>query len=242
MGTVVSYDVHTAGGEAPPELYAALARCRALLARHDALFSLWKPESPMSRLRRGELDLAQAPAEIVTVLERCGEARRLSGGFFDAAAMPGGLDPTGLVKGWSAAQALGLLVAAGFPDAMVNAGGDVAVAGSPDGRSRWRIGVQHPDERLALLAVLEVEAAIATSGTYERGPHLIDPRTGRPGSRLASASVLGPDLALADALATALAVAGPEGLGFVEAAGYEGFAVGFDGARSATAGLPLATD
>ena len=53
--------------------------------------------------------------------------------------------------------------------------------------------------------------AIATSGTYERGAHLIDPHTRRPATRLASASVTGPDLGLADALATAVAVAGRDG-------------------------------
>jgi thiamine biosynthesis lipoprotein len=246
MGTVVTVDVHTPGGAVAPQLHVALARVRALLQGYDALFSLWKPQSPMSRLRRGEIDRDSAPGEIGAVLDACAAARQLSAGWFDPWAMPGGLDPTGLVKGWAAARALDLLTAAGHPDAMVNAGGDIAVSGSPDGAGPWRLGVQHPDRAGALLAVVELDgvlrAAIATSGTYERGAHLVDPRTGRRRARLASASVVGPDLAQADALATALAVAGPEGLAFVDAAdGYEALALTVDGTVLATAGLARAS-
>lgn len=239
MGTVVSFDVYgPAGSTLPERAYAALARARASLQRADAVFSLWKPDSPMSRLRRGELALGDAPPEIGEVLDRCEEARRLSDGWFDPWAMPGGLDPTGLVKGWAAQRARDLLVHAGCADVLVNAGGDVAVAGSPDGRSRWRVGIQHPVVRDALLAVLEVDAAVATSGTYERGEHLVDPRSGQRRTRFASASVTGPDLAIADAMATALVVAGPEGVTLIESLpGYEALAVERGGRFWRTAGL-----
>ncbi len=63
---------------------------------------------------------------------------------------------------------------------------------------------------------------MATSGPYERGAHLIDPATGRPASRAASATVTGPSLALADALATGVAVGGDEALALV--AGLPGYA------------------
>lgn len=243
MGTVVTLDVYAADDPVPPALHAALARARAVLRRADAVFSLWKPQSPLSRLRRGELDLADAPPEVARVLELCARARRLSRGWFDPWAMPGGLDPTGLVKGWAAAQALGVVVEAGWPDALVNAGGDIAVSGSPGGGDPWRIGIQHPRRRDHLVAVLEVESAVATSGTYERGAHLLDPHSGWRRARLASATVTGPDLALADALATALAVAGPEGLELVEAAeGYEALAVSLDGSELATSGLRRVAD
>ena len=64
---------------------------------------------------------------------------------------------------------------------------------------------------------------------------------GRPGARFASATVTGPDLGLADAAATALAVAGDDGFEFVAALeGYEAFAVAFDGSTSASAAFPFA--
>ncbi len=238
MGTVVILDVLSEDGAAPPALYAAVAQARALLQRADAVFSLWKPESPMSRLRRGELELAEAPPEVARVLELCERARMMTRGWFDPWAMPGGLDPTGLVKGWAASEALGVLVSSGHLDAMVNAGGDIAVSGSPQGGGAWRIGVQHPTCRDRLAAVIEVDGAIATSGTYERGAHLVDPRSGRRRAGFASATVTGPDLALADAAATALAVAGTEGLEMVEVTdGYEALAIAYDGSAFATPGL-----
>jgi thiamine biosynthesis lipoprotein len=89
--------------------------------------------------------------------------------------------------------------------------------------------------------VVYLTDAIATSGTYERGHHLIDPHTGRPGARAASASVTGPDLGLADALATAVAVAGPPGLDLVEALdGYEALIIALDGSRRWTRHFPFA--
>ena len=68
MGTAVSFDIHP--GDLPlPEVYLALARARAALHKVDAVFSTWKPESPLSRLRRDEIALSEAPAEVGDVLE-----------------------------------------------------------------------------------------------------------------------------------------------------------------------------
>jgi len=195
------------------------------LARADAVFSLWKPESPMSRLRRGEIACADAPEEVNEVLERCREVRALTEGWFDPWSLPGGLDPTGLVKGWAAARALDVLVDAGVEGAMVNAGGDIATAGEPSPGERWRIGVTDPADRSRLLCVVSSPGAVATSGTYERGAHIVDPFTGLPRARWRSATVVGTDLTTADGLATALVAAGAEGPPFVLAAGYGGIVV-----------------
>ena len=83
---------------------------------------------------------------------------------------------------------------------------------------------------------------IATSGTYERGDHLIGPQSGQPAARVASASVTGPDLGLADALATAVVVAGEAGLAFIGPIdGYAALIIGFDGRRRWTRGFPFAS-
>jgi len=241
MGTVVTFDVHDPDASPDPGVYLYLARARALLQRYDAMFSLWKPSSPMSRFRRGDIGLEQAPAEIAIVLDLCSIARSVTGGWFDPFALPGGVDPTGLVKGWAAQEALRMLAGAGYRDCIINAGGDVASSGHPYGSDAWRVGIRHPASRAHLLGVVEVAGAIATSGTYERGAHLIDPHTGRRQSRLASATVVGPDLALADAAATGLAVGGDEGFDFIEAlTGYEAFAVRPDGSTWASTGWSFA--
>jgi len=129
MGTVVTIDVYTTDGRAGAELSRELATARALLQRADAVFSTWKPDSPVSRLRRGEITSAQAPAEVSEVLEQCAIARELSGGWFDPWAMPGGIDPTGYVKGWAAQRALGAFRASSIYGAIVNAAGDIASVG-----------------------------------------------------------------------------------------------------------------
>jgi thiamine biosynthesis lipoprotein len=176
------------------------------------------------------------------VLELCEQARVLSQGWFDPWAMPGGFDPTGLVKGWAVEQALAILRLAGVDAAIVNGGGDIAVLGLPKDAHAWRIGVRHPWRPEALACVLETDRAVATSGCYERGPHLIHPRDGRMLFRTASATVVGSSLPLCDAMATALVVAdddGPEIARSLE--GYEAYMIGVDGKENATEGIVFAT-
>ena len=204
MGTVVTIDLFGDGDAVPDGAYVRLAHARAALRRADAVFSTWNEHSPISQLRRGEITVGQAPPEVAVVLGACETARSLSQGWFDPWAMPGGLDPTGYVKGWAAQRALDGLAGPGMAGAMVNAAGDVATFGCPGTGRPFRIGIVDPDDRRRLACVVELTGAIATSGTYERGEHLIDPQTGERQSRVASASVTGPDLGLADALATAL--------------------------------------
>jgi thiamine biosynthesis lipoprotein len=241
MGTVVTFDVFTREAEWGLEVSLGLARARDILRRADAVFSTWKEGSPMSLLRRGEITLEEAPAEVAEVLELCAAAREVSGGWFDPWAMPGGIDPTGYVKGWAAQRALAALSSSEIAGAMVNAAGDIATAGAPAVATPFRIGVVDPFSPGHLGCVVELTGAIATSGSYERGGHLIDPRSGRPIRRVASASVTGPDLGLADALATALAVAGDTALTMVDhLEGYEALVVSRDGTSRWTEGFPFA--
>ncbi|HEX9063883.1 MAG TPA: FAD:protein FMN transferase [Streptosporangiaceae bacterium] len=244
MGTIVTIDIYAWRAPGPAELTALrerASRAAEILRRADAVFSTWQPASPMSRLRSGSITLRQAPAEVTDVLDRCAIARDLSGGWFDPWAMPGGTDPTGMVKGWAAQQALEALATPLACGAIVNAAGDIASAGGLGDGTPFRVGIADPADPRLLAEIVELRGAIATSGSYERGPHLIDPRSGRPATAVASASVTGPDLALADALATALALAGEAGLEFVEPLdGYEALVIGLDGARRATARFPFA--
>jgi len=133
----------------------------------------------------------------------CCEARP---GYFDVRA-GGRLDPSGLVKGWAVAGAAARLAAAGARDLFIDAGGDIATRGGS-----WRIGIRHPLDRGRLAAALEgSDLAVATSGEYERGRHVVDPHTGRPPEGLLSVTVVGPDVAAADAYATAAFAMGAAG-------------------------------
>jgi len=237
MGTVVSFAVAPGGRPDRAAAQAIEAACD-LLHQADATFSTWDSRSPVSRLRRGEAALSDLPAAVADVLELCQEARRASGGWFDPWAMPGGVDPTGLVKGWAVEQALTALREAGMAAAMVNGGGDLAVFGAPAPGQAWRAGIRHPWRPAALAAIVEVPAALATSGSYERGPHLLNPFTRQPATHAASATVTGPSLALADALATALATGGDDVLDIVSALdGYAGYLIRQDGSEATTPGI-----
>jgi thiamine biosynthesis lipoprotein len=241
MGTVVTFDIYTRSGRASNVVTAQLAAACEILHDADDVFSTWKADSPISRLRRGEIDSADAPPQVAEVLRLSAIAREITSGWFDPWAMPGGVDPTGYVKGWAAQRALAAFTAAEISGALVNAAGDIASFGGLGDGTPFRIGISDPFSPRRLAAVVVLTGAIATSGTYERGSHLIDPHSGQPTARAASASVTGPDLGLADALATALAVAGEAGLGFVAGVdGYEAMIIGNDAVARRSEHFPLA--
>jgi thiamine biosynthesis lipoprotein len=241
MGTIVSFDVRPRGVSARATRAAIDAACR-VLQRADEVFSLYRPDSPLSRLRAGELALADCPPEVPAVLRLCAQARRRSDGWFDPWALPGGVDPTGLVKGWAAREAAAALGRAGVAAAMVNAAGDIVVFGRASPSRPWRVGVRAPDSPDRLLCVVNADAAVATSGHYERGEHVRDVQRGGPAIAAVSATVCGPDLAFADAFATGLLAAGEQGVGAVVHAGYEALLVAPDGSQTRTPGFPLARE
>ena len=144
------------------------------------------------------------------------------------------MDPTGLVKGWAVERAAALLEAAGARRLLVDAGGDVVVRGGP-----WRVGIRHPRRRRRLAAVLALrDGAVATSGAYERGPHIVDPRTGRPATGALSVTVVGPDLGTADAYATAAFALGSRGPAWTAGLdGYDALTIVPGGRVLATPGL-----
>jgi FAD:protein FMN transferase len=220
----------------------------------DAVFSTYKPDSDISRLNRGELALADAHPEVRSVLDRCEQLRVETDGYFDIRAPhlppegqvrdPAGLretiDPSGLVKGWSVERAAQILDAAGAGNYCINAGGDVRVRGRPPPALCWRIGIQHPFLRDKVAAVLLAnDLAIATSGTYERGEHIVDPHTGRPPSGILSVTIIGPDLTTADAYATAAYAMGRAGPQWTaRLVGYEAMTILSDETILSTQGFP----
>jgi FAD:protein FMN transferase len=195
----------------------AVAQAYAELRAADALFSTWKPDSQVSRLRRGEIGMASCDPLVREVADLCEAARvRTAGAFSPLLPDEAGdlrFDPTGLVKGWAADRAAAVLGELEGHAFCLNAGGDVVVGGrdAEDGDRRWRVGIEDPRDRSRMAEVVELSAgAVATSGTAARGDHLIDPATGRPVAGDGSVSVVGPALMWADVWATALFVGPPE--------------------------------
>ena len=207
----------------------------------DATFSTYAETSEISRLNRGELDLADADPELRVVLARCDELRVETGGFFDVhAASPRTIDPSGLVKGWSVERAASILETHGARNFAVSAGGDIVLRGRAVPELAWRVGIQHPLERGAVAAIVEAnDLAIATSGEYARGQHVFDPHTHRPPAGVLSVTITGPDLATADAYATAAFAMGADAPAWTARLdGYEAMTIRADGAVFKTVGFP----
>lgn len=210
----------------------------------DATFSTYKADSEISRLNRGELSLDDTHRDVREVLGRCEELRVATRGYFDVRApMPGSIDPSGLVKGWSVDRAAALLDEAGIQNYAISAGGDILLRGRAVPDSCWRVGIQHPLLRDRVAAVVEAnDLAVATSGAYARGDHVVDPHAGAPPSGVLSVTVCGPELATADAFATAafaMGTAGPHWTARLPK-GYEAMTILADETVLSTGGFPSA--
>lgn len=211
-GTVVTFDVRDESIDAD-DAREVIARASEYLHQVDRWFSTYRIDTPITALRTGIATLEQMPSVVRQVLDRCAEARDLTHGVFDPWAVRGGVDPSGYVKGWAADVVADMIVERGYPNVSVNAAGDVTCRGLQSPSSPWVVGVRHPEDPMAIVrTVVALDCAVATSGEYERGQHIVDPRSGLAEVRLQSATVVGPDGGLADALATALVISGVDGV------------------------------
>ena len=210
-GTAITLDLRGIEGRTE-EALAAVDRCREWFVEVDERFSPFRALSEVTAARNNIAVPGFPSPDFIEVQRACERARILTHGAFDPWRVPGGYDPSGYVKGWAAGRAAGLLSDAGFADHMVNAGGDIVCSGDrePGSALGWRIGIVNPYRTSEVVAAVDVrDAAVATSGRYERGDHVVDPVSGRPARGADSATVVGPDPGLADAVASAVLVAGP---------------------------------
>ncbi|MDT4929070.1 MAG: FAD:protein transferase [Pseudonocardiales bacterium] len=230
MGTVFTIDIRD-----PGDWRDAVRDVVNWLHQVDAVFSTYRADSDVSRIQRRELRAVDAHPDVLEVLDLCAQVQAATDGYFSAL-HNGKLDPTGLVKGWAIERAGELLRRHGSPNHAVNGGGDMQLAGEGAPGRPWRVGIADPADRTRVLTVLAGrDFAVATSGTAERGEHLVDPFTNRAATALASASVAGPSLTVADAYATAAFVMGDDALGWIEGVPeYDVLVVGAGGSRTST--------
>jgi thiamine biosynthesis lipoprotein len=147
------------------------------------------------------------------------------------------LDFGGIAKGMAVDAALDLLVDRGIGPVAVDAGGDLAVRGTPPGLDGWPVALPDAD---GTAAVRIATGALATSSTMRRRwrvdgdgrHHLLDPRTGQPAATgIRSATVLAPTCRVAEVAAkVALLLGRDAGKDFLEIRGLSGVLVGEDGA------------
>ena len=222
MGTVISLDLRdvTIAADVVDAVFAWFDEV-------DRRFSTYRDDSEVNQVNRGARAVVECSHEMRDVLTLCDRVEVESAGAFDAWGLGGGLDPSAVVKGWSVDHAVEILEGAGARNFSLGAGGDVVTRGVPAPGRAWRVGIRHPDEADKVAVVITAtDCAVATSGAYERGHHIIDPRTGRPAMALLSMTVVGPTLALADAYSTAAYVMGGDGVAWVlERPGYDAYAI-----------------
>ncbi len=135
-----------------------------------------------------------------------------------------------------------------FENFVIDAGGDLYLAGRNAASQPWSVGIRHPRESTQVVETLRVSnMAVCTSGDYERQiaarpdglhHHILDPRTGESAARVASVTVVASSAMIADALSTAAFVLGPtRGIALLEQQGVEGLIVTPTLERFTTAGM-----
>lgn len=200
----------------------------------DERFSPYKTNSELNRYNRGEISHVKLNPQMLQVINYCRKAETATGGYFSA--WDGKVfDPSGYVKAWSIEQAVNLLKELGVESFCLSAGGDILARGN----KIWRIGIQNPHDNNQIVATIKLKnMSIATSGNYERGLHIRNPKTGKPADFWASLSVVGQEIVTADVLATAGFASGPKALELIKKhSGYQALAIRKNGQTQMTSGI-----
>ena len=173
MGTVLSIRF---GGPVAPELGAqAREAVGSVFAAWDTRFSLYRDDSELSRINRGELRLTQASPVLRDCYAAALDWRDRTDGVFTPHRADGVLDLSGVVKALAIEEGGGALRGLGLVDWSLNAGGDVLGAGDQTPGLDWVAGLVDPDDRGLTLAAVPLALplrAVATSGSAERGDHI----------------------------------------------------------------------
>lgn len=233
MGTAAIIDVP---GGLDPELGDAVF---TWLRWVDETFTVHRASSQIRRIAAGSLEEGKAHPRVREVLDACTRMSVSTDGWFTMypPGHPDRIDPSGYVKGWSVDVAAGMVEAAGVSDYAVSVGGDIRLRGGPTPGRPWTVGIRHPRAGGSTAAVLHLDGGgVATSGRYERGEHVWG---GDGDPTLLGVTVVGPQLAVADSLATAiLAADDPRPVWLERFPGYEVLAITSDDRVLRSPGLP----
>ncbi|MBK9740535.1 MAG: FAD:protein FMN transferase [Actinobacteria bacterium] len=201
---------------------AGMAAARGQLELMDHRFSHYSRESEISRWTSG-LDVSpDALADIDFVIRQCLRLRDESDGVFvHQNPVTKSMDTAGYVKGYAILLAVRAMKRNGLRNFIVGVGGDTFCAGVAGDDRPWRVGVSDPARSHGVVALVDAtDLAVATSGRAERGEHIWN-GSAQAKPEILSFSVIGPDIAEADAYATIGYAMGERGIDWV--AGREGY-------------------
>jgi thiamine biosynthesis lipoprotein len=141
------------------------------------------------------------------------------------------IDLGAIAQGYAADRVAMILKEHNIKSALINIGGEIVGIGQSPKKRPWRIGIRDPRAE-GIIEGVEVEnAALSTSGDYEkyfiiedqRYPHIINPKTGFPALNFVSVTIFADNAAYADAMATAVAIMGSDkGVKFLDSLGIRG--------------------
>ena len=261
MGTVVSLRLGCADADA-----GAVELVESVFHRWDEQFSLYRENSELSRVARGDIRLTEASEGLRNCCALALDWRDRTQGVFTPHRADGVIDLSGVVKALAIAEAGAVLGLGGFADWSINAGGDVLVRGQPGdrfeawesadgttptghrvaapavvtGHPEWVVAIVNPFDRgdvIASVPLRHPRRAVATSGSAERGEHIWTALNGEP-SPFRQVSVFAADIVTADVLATAIVAGGEATLNeMTERFSIDVLAVVRDGQLLATPGL-----
>ena len=182
MGTTFKFSGRSELTES--ETQKVIAQACEILHEADRTFSLYKPESPLSRLARGETTVRELPPVVEEIWNECDAWQKITNGWFNAMTPQNTFDPSGVVKTWAAKRAAEYILQAGITDFSMNAGGDVWLSDGLTQDREWRIAISKPVSITAddagILTVIDLKntgyRAMATSGSAERGEHIWNPK------------------------------------------------------------------
>ena len=204
----------------------------------DKKFSTYKKNSEISQINRGELNELNYSNEMKKILSLCQKTKQETNGFFEIN-NNGVLDPSGIVKGYAINNGANILIGKGYKNIYVEIAGDIQVFGNNGKDNFWKIGIQNPFNLEEIIKVVKLkDKGIATSGTYIRGSHIINPKKKKPAEDIVSITVIGPNVYEADRFATAAFAMGKKGIRFIEGLkGFEGYMIQKDKTAVYTSGF-----
>jgi thiamine biosynthesis lipoprotein len=192
----------------------------------DKKFSTYKKDSEISQINRGVVNKADYSNEMKKILTLCEQTKAETNGYFDIN-LKGILDPSGIVKGYAIWQGSKILETKAYKNFYVEIAGDIQVIGKNEKGESWKVGIQNPFKPEEIIKIVKISnKGIATSGNYQRGKHILNPKTKVAAAEIASISVIGPNVYEADRFATAAFAMGEKGIVFIEGLkGFEGYMV-----------------
>ncbi len=207
----------------------------------DDRFSPYKAKSEVSLINSGQLKIKRVEDDMKLILKLAQETKEETNGYFDIYRGKY-FDPSGIVKGWAIHEASKILDKRGCKNYYISAGGDIQTSGVNKKREKWKVGIRNPFNIYENVKTVSLSGeGIATSGTYEKGSHIYNPKQEKFKTNLekiVSLTVIASNVYEADRFATAAFAMGIDGINFIERKkDLEGYMIDSEGIATFTSGF-----